>query len=49
MDGKSPQSIRMILTDPERYNKDVIDKALAVVVAYKKEMEAQKETLKSIL
>jgi hypothetical protein len=49
MDGKSEQSIRMILTDPKRYNKDVIDNAILIVIEYKEEMLAQKKALKTFL
>jgi len=49
MDGKSTQSIRMVLTDPKRYNKDVIDNALVVVEVYKEEMLAQKNAIKNLL
>jgi hypothetical protein len=49
LDGRSTNSIRMILTDPKRYDKEVIDIALVVAVAYKDEMLAQKAQVKSTL
>lgn len=49
MDGKSAQSIRMILTDPKRYNKVVIDNALLVTAECKQEMLAQKDAVKNLL
>lgn len=49
LNGKSTHSIRMILTDPKRYNKEVIDYAIDITVAYREEMLEQKAKVKNML
>jgi hypothetical protein len=43
---KSAEAVKKVLREPDRYNKDVIDKALIVVEQYKLEVEEQKAKVK---
>lgn len=49
LDGISPDGVRMILTEPRRYNEQVFDAVALVLEEHKLKIQAQKERIKQAI